>query len=249
MNRDETTILRLLAIHEAGHAVAAEASTGVAAQIVMRRVIEGGKVVYWGTTHYGKEPAPEHKRFCALAGAVAQTMAEGGRSLSGDALLRAIISRMSPADQLNAGAWTRADADDTIRWVLASWSAIEARADAEVTLYNASTRSPDAVASPAALPQASEICIAELASDPPVSAARAAKAAPGRDTIAMLARAWDCQPHEIDAAEDGLRVSAWARLGLPRDKLLAAAGEQHAALQARVAANDAARLRRLAAMA
>lgn len=129
--------LRLTAIHEAGHAVVAEALTGAPARVEIERHTDGRAVWHRGRcTHVVGATATE-RQLIALAGPIAETLATEHRSSYGDTLLRAVCQRMSVSDSTGAGSFSRGDVDRAIRVVLQLWPSIEARGRQEIALVQA----------------------------------------------------------------------------------------------------------------
>lgn len=133
--------LRLLAYHEAGHAVVAEALTGKHAPI---RLEQRGRALH-GTAYYSHS-LDDHSRNVAicLAGAVAQVMARrDAGSLFGAAWYRAVADAVSDLDTANvSGQFTRDDFDRAAQLVRAHWAAIEQRAAAEIAHVHGQTPPP-----------------------------------------------------------------------------------------------------------
>lgn len=132
---DEAGDLRKTAVHEAGHAVVAEAVTGVAATVVIERRARGGSVWHKGRCIYVTPPTASEEQLIALAGPVAEVLASPQRGNSGDALASAIVACMSLSDMQGAGLFGRADLDRALRVVWRLWPSVESRALREIAHF------------------------------------------------------------------------------------------------------------------
>lgn len=137
----EAEKLHLACIHEASHAVIAQAVTGAPAIITIEKCLRDGASWFNGRCAHATSSDGHSNRMIALSGACAEAMADGHRYDSGDVLLRAITQRISQADANGAGQFDREDLDACLRLVMANWTQIEARAkDEEAVFANAIPR-------------------------------------------------------------------------------------------------------------
>lgn len=130
--------LRLIAHHEAGHAVAAQALSGLPAAVrIWLEPAANGGAVFRGSTDWSGKPAHGMPLF-ALAGAVAQAWASGHAYATGPAALRAIFACLSSADHALIGnrQFTVQETESAVQFVGQHWPAIEARAADETARFH-----------------------------------------------------------------------------------------------------------------
>ena len=127
--------LRRTAVHEAGHAVVAEALTGAPATITIERRQRGPDTWYLGRCVHVQGATHQERALIALAGAVAEVL-DGPLARSAPAVLgEAIEARLSVTDRNNAGTFDWRDLDAAIRVVWRLWPSVDARARREFAQF------------------------------------------------------------------------------------------------------------------
>lgn len=128
--------LRACAIHEAGHAVVAEALTAKAAQITISEHRRAGEVWHQGHCVHVQGASAHERRLIGLAGACAEVLDGPHRGSSGDALCNVLTRALSVTDAESAGPFSRADVDHALRVAHRLQASIEARAQREIAIFN-----------------------------------------------------------------------------------------------------------------
>lgn len=133
---DVAADLRRSAVHEAGHAVVAEALTGAPARVEIERHTDGRAVWHRGRCTHVQGATVQEQQLIGLAGPVAEVLDSPHRGSTGDVLARAILGRMSTTDTQAAGVFGRADLDRALQVVWRLWPSVEARAQREIARFH-----------------------------------------------------------------------------------------------------------------
>jgi hypothetical protein len=144
---NESYELRACAIHEAAHAVIAEALAGGTARVSIQRRQDAGNVWFTGQCEHVAGTTLHDQNMIALAGAVAEVLLHRDRYANGPSLLRAIAQHISTSDARHSNTAAQDDVEDAIKLVLRHRTSIEERADAEIVRFSA----PNSM-SPATIP-------------------------------------------------------------------------------------------------